>query len=162
MAKKDGAERRLRPGRGKPRGLSTLRRMVTRIDGSKLCFGDPVRAEGTTVIPVARVWAAGGLGYGFGPGDDATPDDPEAGGGGGGGFVDAHPIGFITVGPDGATRYEAIPDPQGRARAARALASGAATLMTGYAAARALRAGNDRRSRTRRGAAAAMLRRGTD
>ncbi len=131
--------------------------MVGRIDGSKLCFGEPVHAEGATVIPVARVWAAGGLGYGFGGAEDALPDEQEAGGGGGGGVVEAHPLGFITVAPGGVTRYEAIPDPQGRARAARLLASGAATLMVGVAASRGLRAGTARSPRTR---AIGLLRRG--
>jgi uncharacterized spore protein YtfJ len=131
------------------RGMTSLRKLVGGIDGSRMCFGEPIEASGTTVIPVARVWAAGGAGFGHGEPlveDGSTASGAESGGGGLGGALEGHPVGFITVGPDGSSRYEAIPDPQGRARAARMLASGAATLLTAVAASRALRgAGTGRR-----------------
>lgn len=131
------------------RGMTSLRKLVAGLDGSRLCFGEPVEASGATIIPVARVWAAGGAGFGHGEpplqdGDTVAPGGAEAGGGGIGGALEGHPVGFITVAPDGTSRYEAIPDPQGRARAARMLASGAATLLTAVAASRALRGGTAR------------------
>jgi len=170
MAKADRPRRGFLSGPGGAPGLTTLRKLVTRVDGSQLCFGEPVTANGTTVIPVARIWAAGGLGYGYESGAETAtePAEQEPGrgggsGGGGGGFVDAHPLGFITVGQDGSTRYEAIPDPQGKARAARLLASAAATLLTAAAASRALNRGaTPRPPRLRRRRPAALLRRGSD
>lgn len=129
------------------RSLLTLRRLVGGIDGSRMCFGEPIEAGSTTVIPVARVWAAGGAGFGHGEPlvqDGTAASGAESGGGGLGGALEGHPVGFITIAPDGSSRYEAIPDPQGRARAARMLASGAATLLTAVAASRALRGGGGR------------------
>ena len=75
--------------------------------GVKTVFGDPMSAEGKTIIPVARVR------YGFGAGGGPAPDpDPETGseeqreavGGGGGGGIEVTPIGFIEITP-GETRY---------------------------------------------------------
>lgn len=79
-------------------------------------FGDPIERDGITVIPVARVrWGfGGGAGNGpvaVGPGIDVqgAPDQdpgdayqPGSGSGGGGGAT-ADPIGYIEIGPDGAT-----------------------------------------------------------
>lgn len=146
-------------------GVTTFRRVLTELDGSKLCYGEPVHAQGATVIPVARVWAAGGVGYGSGEPAPGAVDAGAGGGGGGGGAIEGHPVGFITVGPDGTTRYESIPDPQGRARAARMLATGAATLLTAVATSRAIRAagasgGGGRRRLGRRRGAAGLLPRG--
>lgn len=142
-------------------GVTTFRRILSELDGSKLCYGDPVQTpSGATVIPVARVWAAGGVGYGSGePGPaNADPSAASGGGGGGGGTIEGHPVGFITVAVDGSTSYESIPDPQGRARAARMLATGAATLLTAFATSRAMRsAGGGGRRRLGRGRAGAGL-----
>ena len=75
--------------------------------GVKTVFGDPVSAEGKTIIPVARVR------YGFGAGGGPVPEtgsqpggeNPvEALGGGGGGGIEVTPIGFIEITP-GETRY---------------------------------------------------------
>ncbi len=129
------------------RSLTTLRKLVGGIDGSRMCFGEPIEVGSTTVIPVARVWAAGGAGFGHGEplvDDGSMASGAESGGGGLGGALEGHPVGFITIAPDGSSRYESIPDPQGRARAARMLASGAATLLTAVAASRALRGGGGR------------------
>ncbi len=71
------------------------------------------------MIPVASVRTAGGWGFG---------NDPRAGGGsggGGGGALDARPVGFIEIGPDGA-RFERIDD--GRT-ALRALAAGSVAVL---------------------------------
>jgi hypothetical protein len=76
-----------------------------------------VHVDGRTVIPVARVRAAGGLGER-----------------GGGGRLDAVPVGFIEISAAGA-RFEALEQP---GSGARALAAGGAAL-TGLIAAAALR-----------------------
>lgn len=129
-----------RAAAGPDAGLTTLRKILARLDGSRLCFGEPVQAQGVTVIPVARVRAAGGAGFGRGDTLDGGDDTP-GGGGGGGGYLEADPVGYVTVAQDGSTRYEAIPDPQAHARAARTLAAAAATLVAAFAGARALRGG---------------------
>jgi len=146
-------------GAGPEYGLTTLRKILARMDGSRLCFGEPVKAQGVTVIPVARVRAAGGAGFGRGEPAAGGDDVPGGGGGGGGGggYLEADPVGFVTVSQDGSTRYEAIPDPQAYARTARTLASAAATLMAAGAGARALRAHGPGRQRRR---VAGLLRRG--
>ena len=98
------------------RTLAT-RKLLAAARGARLCYGDPVQVEGRTVIPVARVRAAGGLGER-----------------GGGGRLDAVPVGFIEVSPTG-SRFEPIEQPS---NSARALAAGGAAL-TGLIAAAALR-----------------------
>ena len=98
------------------RALAT-RKLLAAARGARLCYGEPVHVEGRTVIPVARVRAAGGMGKR-----------------GGGGRLDAVPVGFIEVSAGGA-RFEPIAQP---ASGARALAAGGAAL-TALAAAAALR-----------------------
>ena len=71
--------------------------------GAKAVYGDPVSAEGKTIVPVAKVR----FGFGGGSGKRAGGDASE-GGGGGGGFV-AHPIGYIELSSTG-TRYVSIVD----------------------------------------------------
>jgi uncharacterized spore protein YtfJ len=62
-------------------------------------FGEPVERGDLTVIPVARVrW---GIGGGTGSGGDEAGSSGEGSGGGGG--VAADPVGFVEIGPDGAT-----------------------------------------------------------
>ena len=73
-------------------------------------FGDPIEAEGRTVVPVARV--AYGFGGGFGPGDEDEAADGEGGDVGGGGFgggVAAMPVGVVEVG-GGETRLRRFGD----------------------------------------------------
>jgi len=69
------------------------------------CFGEPVTAEGRTVIPVAQVCYGFGMGFGQGPvAEEEAPEEEtpeEAGGGGGGGGVGAHPIAVIEVTSEG-------------------------------------------------------------
>ena len=110
--------------------LLGFRKMMTRLGGARLCFGEPVRTDDRVVIPVARVRGAGGGGFGSGIEGD--------GGGGGGGVIDAAPIGFIDIGPEG-SRFQAIPDPLGTALALRVAAGAFTTLVAGAAGARALR-----------------------
>jgi hypothetical protein len=98
------------------RTLAT-RKLLAAARGARLCYGEPVHVGGRTVIPVARVRAAGGMGQR-----------------GGGGRLDAVPVGFIEVSEAGA-RFEAIGQPPS---GLRALAAGGAAL-TALAAAAALR-----------------------
>ena len=98
------------------RTLAT-RKLLAAARGARLCYGEPVHVEGRTVIPVARVRAAGGVGQR-----------------GGGGRLDAVPIGFIEVSASGA-RFESF-DRAGNGT--RALAAGGAAL-TGLVAAAVLR-----------------------
>jgi uncharacterized spore protein YtfJ len=94
-------------------------KLLARLTGARLCFGDAVTQGGRTVIPVATVRSAGGGGFGSGP-----PSSPGQGGGGGG-AIDARPVGFIEIGPEG-TRFERIDD--GRA-AVQAIAAGTLALL---------------------------------
>ena len=75
-------------------------------------YGEPIVADGKTIIPVARVRY--GFGGGFGEGSDdneSSSDEGQAGGsgGGGGGGVEVTPIGIIEVTP-GDTRYISFED----------------------------------------------------
>jgi uncharacterized spore protein YtfJ len=74
----------------------------------KKVYGDPIAAEGRTIIPVARVK------YGFGAGSgkrgrkhDGQDNGNEGGGGGGG--ITAVPAGVVEV-AEGETRYIPIDD----------------------------------------------------
>ena len=102
-----------------PRADASLasRKLLAAARGARLCYGEPVHVEGRTVIPVARVRAAGGMGKR-----------------GGGGRLDAVPVGFIEVSQAGA-RFEAIGTSGARPRG---LAAGGAAL-TALAAAAVLR-----------------------
>jgi uncharacterized spore protein YtfJ len=94
-----------------------IERMAERVGGKasvKAVFGDPIERDGITVIPVARVrWGFGGgagrgpIAVGPGPGGgigETTYDEGLSGAGtGGGGGATADPIGYIEIGPDGAT-----------------------------------------------------------
>ncbi len=115
-------------------GLLGVRKLVNRMAGARLCYGEPVRAGERVVIPVARVSAAGGGGWGGGRDTEGGGGD----GGGGGGSLEAAPVGFIDIGPEGA-RFEAIPDPMTSARALRTGATGLTTLAAAIAGYRALR-----------------------
>ena len=72
----------------------------------KTVFGDPVGAEGKTVIPVARVRYGFGGGMGSGP-TRRGDDQPLGQGGGGGGGMDVKPIGVVEVSASG-TRFVPI------------------------------------------------------
>lgn len=67
-------------------------------------YGEPVSAEGRTIIPVAKV--AYGFGMGSGP---ARPGEPEQRTGGGGGGLRGKPAGFIEITASG-TRFVPIVD----------------------------------------------------
>ena len=79
--------------------LERLAELVSARAGVNAVFGDHVKHDNLTVIPVGRVrWGFGGGGGHA----DGQPSGPASGSGGGGG-VAADPIGYIEIGPDGAT-----------------------------------------------------------
>jgi len=86
----------------------------------KSVFGEPIRANGKTVVPVARV--AYGFGRGFGSRRERADGRGPSQGGGGGGGVRINPSGVLEVTDDG-TRFVPYVDPQ---RLLVAAAAGAA------------------------------------
>jgi hypothetical protein len=74
-----------------------LDQVLTRLVRGKLCYGKPIEAHGRTVVPVARIQLAGRL-------DDGGP-----------GNLQAQPVGFIEVAPEGA-RFTRIEEPNVPAR----------------------------------------------
>jgi uncharacterized spore protein YtfJ len=136
-----------------------VERMAERVGAKasvRAVFGDPIEQGGITVIPVARVrWGfGGGAGRGpiaVGPGaaeaateaatDGATEattpgltfDEGISGSGtGGGGGVTADPIGYIEIGPDGAT-FRPIVSPMPSPGFILAAGASAALLLRGVA-----------------------------
>src|SRR5690242_2884608 len=76
---------------------------------ARMVYGEPVRHEDRTVIPVARVQARFGFGGGSGGGSAADQGTGSGGGGGGGGQVSALPVGYIEMTSQG-TRFIEIED----------------------------------------------------
>jgi len=72
----------------------------------KNVFGDPISAEGKTVVPVARIKYGFGAGAGgmkaSGRGGENNPEPSGAGGGGGGGGIYAEPAGVLEITAEGA------------------------------------------------------------
>jgi uncharacterized spore protein YtfJ len=81
-----------------------MERLVDRIGGRagvQAAFGEPIERDDVTVIPVARVrWGFGGGAGSAGDGVDG-PGSGSGSGGGGGVAVDA--IGYLEIGPGGAS-----------------------------------------------------------
>jgi uncharacterized spore protein YtfJ len=77
--------------------------------GAATVYGEPIVAEGKTVIPCAKV--AFGFGGGGGIRRAGAADEPEAGreGHGGGGGIACKPIGVVEITPAG-TRFIAFED----------------------------------------------------
>jgi uncharacterized spore protein YtfJ len=74
----------------------------------RVVYGDPVEAQGKTVIPVAKV--VYGFGGGLGPGRLRTENADRASlGEGGGGGVAATPVGVIEISDEG-TRFVPVDD----------------------------------------------------
>ena len=117
---------------GAQRALA-VRKLLARLSGARICFSEPVRAGEHTIIGVARLQSAGGGGFGSGGEGDGAGT-----GGGGGGWIDAKPIGYIAVGPQGAhfTRIRDASSAIGVLRAAAAVVTAVAAATGG---ARALR-----------------------
>jgi uncharacterized spore protein YtfJ len=74
----------------KDMNLEALFQSIVNQVGAKTIFGDPISANGKTIVPVAKVR------YGFGAGTGRKSQDNEEGVGGGGGFI-ATPVGVIEI-----------------------------------------------------------------
>jgi uncharacterized spore protein YtfJ len=86
--------------------LERLAELIGARAGVQAVFGEAVRHENLTIIPVARVrWGFGGGGGSA----DGPPSGPASGSGGGGG-VAADPIGYLELGPEGAA-FQPIREP---------------------------------------------------
>lgn len=85
--------------------VTLLERLADKLGGRAsvtAVYGEPVTADGVTVIPVARV------AFGFGGGAGRSVEGVKAGdGGGGGGGVEAKPLGYIEI-RDGIATYKPI------------------------------------------------------
>jgi len=86
----------------------------------KTVYGEPVTAEGKTIIPVARVRYGFGAGGGTGPVADQAVDAT-----GGGGGVEITPVGIIEI-TAGETRYISF---EGHRRIVRILVIGAVIAL---------------------------------
>jgi uncharacterized spore protein YtfJ len=84
--------------------LQSLKESVLSQASVKAIYGEPVAANGKTVIPVAKIM----YGYGAGAGTGGVGDSRARGeGGGGGGAVRAIPVGVIEI-SDQQTRFVPI------------------------------------------------------
>lgn len=75
----------------------------------KTVFGDPIRFEHRTIIPVATVSVTGGGGGGFGEEGKAKGKHPHGIGGGGGLHVESKPVGYIEI-TDNEAKFVPTPD----------------------------------------------------
>jgi len=97
--------------------LQSLKESVLSQASVKSIYGEPISAQGKTVIPVAKIM----YGYGAGAGTGGVGDTSARGeGGGGGGGVRAIPVGVVEI-SDQQTRFVPITD---RKRMAGAVAAG--------------------------------------
>jgi uncharacterized spore protein YtfJ len=86
--------------------LQSLKEGILTQASVKSIYGDPISAEGKTIIPVAKII----YGYGAGAGTGGVGDTRARGeGGGGGGGVRAIPVGVIEVSSQ-PTRFVPITD----------------------------------------------------
>jgi len=93
---------------------SSLKTVAEQLQSSasvKAVFGEPIYANGTVIIPVARIAYAFGGGGGTkkndpteGQNEPRTPSDRSEGGGGGGGGITVIPIGVVEI-SGGKTRF---------------------------------------------------------
>ncbi|VFA99710.1 spore germination protein GerW family protein [Nocardia cyriacigeorgica] len=85
-----------------------LERLAVQLGGKasvRRAFGEPISAEGVTIVPVART----GFGFGGGTGGESSAAKVGAGGGGGGG-AEVRPLGYIEL-RNGTAVYRPIRDP---------------------------------------------------
>ncbi len=83
--------------------FENIQQAVSSSANVRTVFGDPISAEGKTIIPVARVRY--GFGGGMGTGPTRSGDEQRIGqGGGGGGGVIVQPVGVVEVSTAG-TRF---------------------------------------------------------
>ena|SRR5438309_9714239 len=97
--------------------LQSLKENILGQANVKTIYGEPISAQGKTIIPVAKVM----YGYGAGAGTGGVGDTKARGeGGGGGGGVRAVPVGYIEV-TNEQTRFVPVTD---RKKLAGALLAG--------------------------------------
>jgi len=97
--------------------LQSLKESILSQASVKAIYGEPIAAQGKTVIPVAKIM----YGYGAGAGTGGMGDTRARGeGGGGGGGARATPVGVIEI-SDQQTRFVPITD---RKRLAGAVLAG--------------------------------------
>jgi len=97
--------------------LQSLKESILSQANVKAIYGEPIVAQGKTVIPVAKIM----YGYGAGAGTGGVGDTSARGeGGGGGGAVRAVPVGVVEI-SDQLTRFVPITD---RKRLAGAVLAG--------------------------------------
>ena len=85
--------------------LQSLRDSILSQANVKAVYGEPIAAQGKTIIPVAKI----AYGYGAGAGTGGVGDSSRGEGGGGGGGVRAVPVGVIEV-SERETRFVPISD----------------------------------------------------
>jgi uncharacterized spore protein YtfJ len=85
--------------------LQSLKESILSQANVKAVYGEPVSAQGKTVIPVAKVI----YGYGAGAGTGGLGDSSRGEGGGGAGGARAIPVGVIEI-SDQQTRFVPITD----------------------------------------------------
>ena len=86
--------------------LQSLKESILAQANVKAVYGEPIAAQGKTVVPVAKIM----YGYGAGAGTAGVRDSKAQGeGGGGGGGARAIPIGVIEI-SDQQTRFVPISD----------------------------------------------------
>jgi uncharacterized spore protein YtfJ len=90
--------------------IEAIRDSLVTHTGVNTLYGQPIEAQGKTIIPVAKI------AYGFGAGAGNARGQENAGGGGGGG-VHSSPLGVIEVTPQ-QTRFVPISDRKKLAAAA--------------------------------------------
>ena len=96
--------------------LQSLKESILSQATVKAIYGEPIAAQGKTVIPIAKIM----YGYGAGAGTGGVGDSSARGEGGGGGAVRAIPVGVIEI-SDQQTRFVPITD---RKKLAGALLAG--------------------------------------
>src|ERR1700731_861301 len=89
--------------------LQSLKESILSQASVKAIYGEPIAAQGKTVIPVAKIMYGYGAGAGTGGGGEASARGEGGGGGGGGGGVRAIPVGVIEI-SDQQTRFVPITD----------------------------------------------------
>ena len=94
--------------------LESLARNFQDSLSSKTIYGEPITAQGVTVVPVAEArfgFGGGGGGGSDPPGEDGAPSTGSGGGGGGGGGGGVEPVGFIEITESG-SRWVPVEPPQ--------------------------------------------------
>ena len=85
--------------------LQSLKESILTQANVKAVYGEPITAQGKTIVPVAKIL----YGYGAGAGTGGVGDSRRGEGGGGGGGVRAIPVGVVEI-SNQQTRFIPITD----------------------------------------------------